>query len=312
MRIVKSICHLGVDKMLKAALGDRLTIARFRDKDGEATDNTKWIADDGMPFDFTYDVDDEYDIKIIDDMKSFEMLKNIKARNTIWYIHGTYHKWPAFQQFWNANVSNVHVLFPDTDRKKYVEKWWKCRSLSEIFLPIHLTDDFFTELPESRNGKAFTIGNNLYQTTAIYGNQNVSDQVFTDMSLSETDLYGFNPVPPPMYDKRLIKGSAHPIKEVVKNYSVSIHPSFVGTFGFALLECMAAGVPVVCPQKVSEYRELCALANTPQDFKRWAKRYIKNEQLSLEVGAKNQSILRKHYNISKYSEKLLEWISKFP
>lgn len=309
MKIVKSICHLGVDKMLKAALGDDLTIVRFRNKDGHANDINHWMGDEALPFEVSYYLQPEYDIKIIDDLDSLRVMKDVKAKHTIWYVHGTYHLWNDFHHIWNEQMGGVHVLFPDTERKKYVSKWYKHKPVSEIFLPIHLTDDYFTEMPKERNSLAYTIGNSLYKNCNIYGNMNIVDQVFHDLSAVGAHLYGFNDIAPPSYDKRLVMGAATPIKDIVKNYSVSVHPSFVGTFSFALLESLAAGVPAICTNKVSPYRKLCNIVDRPECFKRQVNRYMKDGARSLEEGARNQEIMRSEYSINSYREKLLEWIS---
>lgn len=308
MRIVKAICHLGVDYMLKEALDDHLTIARFRDpKTGEATDNTRWIADEGIPFPFTYDIEDEYDFKIIDDMTTYKTLKNIRARKTIWYIHGTYHKWPAFQQFWNSEVKYAHVLFPDEDRERYIKKWWKGRAKSKIYLPIHLSDKYFIEASDRRNGLSYSIGNNLYQTCNIYGGD--FDETFKYMSELGTHIYGFNPKPPPGYPKELIKGAASPINQTVKDYSVSIHPSHVGTVGFALLEGIAAGVPAVCTHK-PDLKDCpgVMVSKNPQSLARWAELISEDESWSIDSGLKGQEWLFKNRGIEQYHEKLLAWL----
>lgn len=306
MKILKTVCHLGVDKMLKAALGDQLSIVRFRKADGTPND-TCWLTDEQLPFPLA-NLEEEYDIKIIDDQDSWRALHKVKSRHTIWYVHGTYHTWAAFQTHWNKDMGGVHILFPDEERERFVGKWYKHKPITKFHLPIHLTDEHFVDAAPKRNGLSYTIGNGLLKTCRIYGNDSKVDQLFRAMSGLKTHLYGFNTEVPTGYDRGLVKGPASPIRAVVRDYSVSIHPSHVSTVGFALLEGMAAGVAAVCTPKPTLGGCPGFFATDPASMISYAKTLMENENKALELGNQTQEWVKNNLNIEKYREKISEWL----
>lgn len=259
---------------------------------------------------------DGWDIVIVDDIPTFEQLKHIRPRHKVWYIHGTYHTWKEFQKFANREFTRMHVLFPDVSRKSHILSWYKNPILSELILPIHPTQQIFSdkegarEAVTKRNGRVYAMGNNFVPAASLYSDKTVILDVLQKLQKLPFDMYGFNnppPVPEPFF-----KGSAANIKETAKHYSASVHPSRVETMSFVLLESLAAGVPVITTPKCDLPLDLSGesyFIETDNDsmIKR-AESLIQDEALSLEIGRGGQQFLRERLPFSNYRERLTRWI----
>ena len=311
MRILKAVCHLGVDQMLKAALGDQLTIWRCRTPEGKPKDLTFWVP--SLPFDTVDSVEnDGWDVVIYDDIPTRESLRNIKARAAIWYVHGTYHTWRGFQIYANEHLQNVHVLFPDLSRRRHVMSWYQHQPLSELILPVHLSSQYFTPVPQHRNGRCFVMGNELKKTIALYGGLSLAQVVLCGLQWYPFDFFGYgleDLVPQEFY-----RGVAYPIRDTVVNHSVSVNPSLVETLGFVLLECMASGVPIITTPKINLPEELSGrsyvIARTPAQFLEWSEKLVRDEALSITMGNAGQKFLREVFPFASYQGQLKEWLAQ--
>ena len=309
MKILKVVRHLGVDKMLKTALGDKLTLYRPI-VNGSFTDPTSYIKD--LPFPYTTKLDNKnWDIIIQDDIDSVNHLNDITANEIIWYVHGTYHLWEGFQLFFNKRIKRCHVLFPDFSREGYIKSWYRGEFKSQLILPIHLSDEYFIENIPNRNGQVFTMGNNLSTTCSLYGFENKVKKILEHMSKTPFSIFGYNTSKFDI-DSKFYKGSVSPIREHVANYSASIHPSFVATCSFVLLECMAAGVPVITTPKASipltHNKDSYVISSSPEEMAYYVDLFLKDEDLSRNFGAKGRDFLRENFPWRNYVNLLNEWV----
>jgi len=311
MRILKVVRHLGVDKMLKSALGDKLTLYRPV-VNGEFTDPTKYLRE--LPFDYVIKLPSkEWDIVIQDDIDSINHLSNVTATHTIWYVHGTYHTWEGFKLFFNKMVKRCHVLFPDYSREGYIKSWYQGELLSQIVLPIHLSDEYFVDNIPGRNGQVFAMGNNLSSTCALYGFKHKVDMILKLMSKRPFSIFGFNNE---KFDlvSNFYKGSVSPIREHVANYSASIHPSFVPTCSFVLLECMAAGVPVIATPKdsipLTYNKEAYVITDDPEEMAYYVDLLLANEEISKSMGLRGRDFLKSQFPWSGYVRTINEWVRR--
>lgn len=311
MKILKVVRHLGVDKMLKAALGSHLTLYRPR-KNGKFTDPTHYL--DKLPFEYVTHLDStQWDIIIQDDIDSVNLLEGLKPRHVVWYVHGTYHLWQGFQMYFNEKVSRCHVLFTDWSREGYVKSWYRGQFLSQLILPVHLTDEYYTSSIPVRNGRIFSMGNDLSKTCSIYGYSHKVEKLIKSLTELPYSIYGFNnnkfDINPQFY-----KGAVTPIRQHVANYSASVHPSFVPTCSFVLLECMAAGVPVIATPKaslpVNYNRQAYVLTDDPDEMLHYAKLMVSDSMLSKNMGKLGRDFLRETFPWKNYVNTLRNWIGR--
>lgn len=292
--------------MLHAAAD--ITFFRKQKPDGSFADVTWWMKNEDLPVPITDDTSGEWDAVIVDDMNNWKIIRDagIRYRHMIWYIHGTYHKWPGFQDAANLHLKNVHILYPDTERQRYIRGWYKNKPLSEATIPIHLQDHYYVPVSKSRNGKCYAMGNEIMATSRIYGPQEEVEDIFARV---KPDLFGFNAKPPANVNFR---GSASPIREHVREYSACIAPSRVGTLGFVWLETMAAGVPLITTPKVDLPEDLSGKAyvivRSPEEFDHWATRLKEDQGLSLEMGHNGQQFLAQYYPFRSYRTRLNTWL----
>jgi glycosyltransferase involved in cell wall biosynthesis len=328
--------------MLSGALGDNLTILRHNDPTG-------WITDDDINIptltrDYEAIKGKEWDVVIYDDTRTWHILEslNLKAKHKVWYVHGTYHTWKQFQDFANEQLTDYHFLFTDTSRQEYWSRWFKNEPLSTLILPIHLQDYYYTDIPNKRNGKVCAVGSNLLRTSKLYPNPELTSLTMKEMLKFGSDtfhIYGYNEadrqddyvtIPDEFY-----KGNAYPIREKLKDYSCAIFTSNVETLGFALLETMAAGVPVICTPKVDFNNKILSSirnvfcynsilpylnlltgidikpTNVGYESRRYANNFINKAHLSWVVGIDMQRFLKHNFPFSNYISKLNGWLEGF-
>jgi hypothetical protein len=308
MKICKFLCHRGVDRLLKAALGDQLTLFRD-DRDGMG-----WLDGD---IDYEEPPSEElWDVVIVDDRVTWDFIQEykIKYKEVVWYVHGTYTRWKGFQDFANQVFRKVHMLATDPAREAAILDWYRHKPISRTFLPLHLTDDYFVDLATKKNGRCCMVGNRLLKACYIYSDHSVLANVFKRIDASRLDVFGWNDHP----DDQLNRGCQIPKQSVrgpakireLGEYSVSIHPSFVPTLGFVPLELMAIGVPMVLTPKVDfpESSDSFFIARSSDDFINYTNRLLNDKELSLEKGRLGQQFLKQNFPFSNYKERLVKWL----
>jgi len=315
MKILKILCHLEVDRMLYGALGEQLKIFRTQDY-------TYWIEDHQLGVPVTRDIDsivnNDWDIVIVDDTRTWSDITKlkIKAKAFVWYVHGSYHTWQGFQSFANERLKDYNFIFTDESRLNYWKSWYKNNFNKYITLPIHLQDFYFTpELPITRNGAVYSIGSELLKSSALYGNSAMSTIIaLSILGLDRYHIYGYGNKKIPI-NKRHIKSFSENIRNSLNGYSASAHPSEVQTLGFALLESMAAGVPVICTPKIDfvKYRfkdgdAPFLITNTPQEFYQYAKKFLKSQAYCDLVAYNARKFLRENYPFENYKQKINYWL----
>lgn len=315
MKICKFACHRGVDKMLKAALGDRLYIYQHSD------DPYRWInMSDLKVIQSDVPEDIEWDAIIIDDMSTWQFFQDheISTRNRIWYVHGTYERWQQFQDFANQYLRGYHLIFTDFARRASVLSWYENQIESTLILPIHLTNDYYVQLNYNRNEKCCIVGNRLLHNCCLYPNYEriglTIEQLYKSLGSDRLQIYGWN-------DRRIdqitdwavlpsecLRGPVDSIKSL-RNYSVSYHPSFVPTLSFVQLEVMAAGVAVVTTPKwdfgpITTNPPPYIISESPTDTIEAITKLVDDPEWAYNVGAEGQKYLRTHFPFDFYKETL--------
>ena len=316
MNILKVLCHIEADRMLYSALGDQLTILRMRD-------HTGWIPDEDLGFPVTHDYatvsSTDWDWIIFDDIRTWESLRDFTTKNKLWYVHGTYHTWGEFQFFANRSIhEGFHFLFTDADRLAHWDTWFTGTPVSELTLPIHLSDRYYSEASPYRNSKVCMVGSEIIRISKLYDSTGIAEEVMSELFTLNSDtfhMFGYNGgdffTP-----EEFKKGNAFPIRDTLGNYSCSVHASQVKTLGFALVECMAAGIPVICSPKVDLPEDLgngswaYLIAHTPDEYMHYVRMFLADPMLSYSVGRKGQSFLRERFSFESYKKKLNTFLNR--
>lgn len=310
MRIAKYLNHLGVDTMLKTVLGDDLTIFRWQDP-------TPWIQPDNIRFRYV-DGDvtgQDWDIFMFDDMMTVHYFKlsGARARCYVWYCHGSFTRWPVAQEFFNKyfNDFQISAIFTDDHKRTLVDEWRTFDIWDSITLPIALDPGYFSELCQEKNGRIAIIGNDYnkvcanyprYDTFARPAIEHVLDRyqdlvdVYGHNSAERNDIFG---------DRRL--GSAK-IRDLGE-YSMSLHLSGVASVGFVLLECFAAGIPVMATPKYQLPRDgsWIPLVNLDQ-MSVEIDRLLGDPGLCLDLGQRGQQMVERCFTIDRYRDQIVPWL----
>jgi len=321
MKICKFMQHRGVDKMLKAALGDKLQLYRH------SQDTFSWVDTGEVEFiDSDIPEDIEWDAIIVDNIETWDFLHNsgIRTRNKIWYVHGTYSNWLGFQQDANKKFKGYHTIFTDFARRDSVLKWFKNEVESTLVLPIHLTPDYFVEPKESKNGKCCIIGNRLLSGCRLNDNYSIVGKTIKSvhefLGDDRLQIYGWNDHKEDQ-ETRLASLPKNCVKEsiVIKdlgNYSVSYHPSFVPTLSFVQLEVMAAGIAVVTTPKVDFISDgffppAFHICSTTEEFMDAITKLTEDSEYSYEVGRIGQEYIKRKFPFDFYKETLNSYLEDF-
>jgi len=312
MRIAKYLNHLGVDTMLKTVLGDELTVFRWQDP-------TPWIGPENIRFQYT-DGDitgSDWDIFIFDDMMTVHHFKNsgARARKYVWYCHGSFTRWEVAQEFFNKYFDDFQVaaIFTDDHKRTLVDEWRTFSIWNSITLPIALDDHYFRPVYTDRNGRIAIVGNDYNKVCANYPRyesfarpaieyvmEKFSDRVdvFGHNANERNEIFG---------DRRL--GSAR-IGDL-GNYSVSLHLSGVASIGFVLMECFAAGIPVLATAKYQLPRDgswipLINLDHLAAELDR----LLNDPATCAELGRRGQTMIREHFSMDQYRGQLIPWLQQ--
>jgi len=313
MKILKVVCHLGVDSMLKSALGSRLTMWRplITTESGERRhrDAGWWIVPD---FDFVEEIDpqEHWDIIIVDESATNELTKSLRSQSRVWYVHGSYHVDTNYaygqRHYFNKSFANFHVLSTDRSRWGIVSEWYQHTPPSHLILPIHPQSKYYVPIARQRNGRCYVMGHNFMEKCALYGNMDVVNEVMAGLTnTNRFDYFGYNDDFP---DFNRGAGTARSLS----SYSVSVHPSFVQTMGFVLMESLCAGVPVITTPKVDLPESLSGshyvIARTTREFLDWTKKLLENKELAIQMGKRAQVFMRNKFSFAQYRHKLRTWM----
>lgn len=312
MKIAKLLSHIGVDSMLYDALRENITL--FRD----GSDIYGWIPDEELPFPVTRGplADEEWDIVIVDDIITHQKIISYphKAKKYVWYCHGTYDIWLGFQQYANEHFNNYAVIFTDYYKYSVVLTWARFLFSSAIIQHIYLPDYNFVSPNHEKNNQVMTVCNDFENVCKIYhGYDNIVKPTiqYLEQTFGERySHYGFCEFNEPLVHAPHVKGNVK-IK-TCNNYNVSVHPSGVRSVGFALLECLAAGIPVVTTHKVdiplSEHEKSILLCFTPDDFQKHVANCVQDAHYSYELGLAGQRMARDIFSREKWISNVVPWL----
>jgi hypothetical protein len=309
MRIAKYLNHLGVDSMLKTALGDDLTVFRFNDSTG-------WITRDQISFDYVDGnlADQDWDLFIFDDIYTvtnyFE--QPVRAKHHVWYCHGTYDTWHNAQTVFNMRFENVPLsaIFTDEYKHVMVDQWRKFPLQKTLTLPIALSDDKFCTVPE-KNGRVCTIGNDYNRICSIYPRYETFAKPGIEQLIQRYancyDAYGWNGEVDGNIFGDFRRGSANIAQ--LGAWSASIHLSGVASIGFVLAECFAAGIPVISTPK---YQLPCdgswICAETVDQMILAVDELLSNPARARDLGCAGQDMFKRNFGIDQYGQRLRSWL----
>lgn len=320
MKILKFMCHRGVDNMLKEALGDKLHLYYAADDGMKWCDTTfKHKINEGGPTGY-------WDCVIMDDIRTtnavIAAIKNgdIKVGQFIVYVHGTYSKWVGFQQWANKNWKNCHFIFTDVCRKAAICEWYKEEPLTNLILPIHLPDSYYeTPIATVRKDRVCLVGNRLLDTAKIYNSRLTTHILMLMFGKLEDkmDIYGWND----HAVNREIGGMKLPdnlfhgpvVLSTLGGYKVAANVSAVNTMGFVLLEQIAAGIPSVMTPKIDFINKDCPFTMTddPAVFvEAVSHQLLEHDLMAVERGQQGRDFLRKWFPFENYKKKITEWLEE--
>lgn len=318
MKIAKYFNHGSVDYLLKSVLGDNLEV--FRPVD-HARD---WI---NLNIDFTRGEvrDEDWDLFIYDDIYTILRFKEsgCRARNYVWYCHGTFTEWKQAQDIFNEELKNVSVIYTDDFKRSLTESWRTFSIRDTITLPIALGDEHYST-PTSKNGRVAIIGNDYVEVCSNYPRYETFAKPCLDWLLkaqrSKLDVYGVNKkeLGSTVFGE-LDRGSTH-IKQL-SEHSASVHLSATASIGFVLAECFAAGIPVVATPKYQLSDP--AVINSPKtklktkpwicvyttdQFKKAVNALLRDPELAMAIGLAGQSMFKQKFSLEAYRQALIPWL----
>jgi len=311
MKIAKYLNHLGVDSMLKAALGEDLTVFRFNDSTG-------WITRDQVDFDYVDGniVDTDWDIFVFDDVITVTdyLTQPVRARHHVWYCHGTFSTWWQAQKVFNLRFSDldVSVIFTDEYKRTMVDQWRTFPVRSSLVLPIALADHRYTTAQE-KNSRCFTVGNDYNRICQLYPRYETFARPALETLMSRYsdsyDAFGWNGEA----DGEIFgdfRRSSVPIHTLAP-WSASIHLSGVASIGFALAECFASAIPVLSTSKYQLPQDGSWIEIQTVDQMICAvDELLTNPGRALELGKSGQLMFRQNFGIENYRQHLIEWLGQ--
>lgn len=309
MRIAKYLNHLGVDGLLKGALGDELTIFRFNDSTG-------WIGRDQIDFDYEDgDIrDQDWDIFVFDDPGTVAqyLSQPTRARAHVWYCHGTFHAWTDAQKFFNREFADlpVSVIFTDEYKRTMVDQWREFPVVSTLIQPIALPDHKFQSSPV-KNGRYCVVGNDYHRICQIYPRYTILAEPAIGSLMAyrpdRFDVFGWNGGSDGEIFGDLRRGSVA-IKDLAA-WSASVHLSGVASIGFVLAECFAAAIPVVATAKYQLPDDGSWIKiDTVEEMIDAVDGLVRNPDLARSVGLAGQQMFRDRFGINAYQASLRDWL----
>lgn len=310
MKIAKYLNHLGVDSMLKHALGDDLTIFRFNDSTG-------WISREQMDFqyvdgDITQDL---WDVFIFDDIITVRdyLASNVRARKHVWYCHGTFSSWEQAQKVFNLHFDKlgVSVIFTDSYKQTLVDQWRTFPMEDHLILPIALPHGRYVD-PVEKNSRCCTIGNDYNRVCQLYPRYESfakpAIEILTTHYADRYDAFGWNG----KEDGEIFghfRRSSVPINSLTP-WSASIHLSGVASIGFALAECFASAIPVLATPKYQLPRnDTWIEIQTVDQMMTALDQLLSNPVHAKDLGMAGQEMLRKNFAIDGYRDRLRDWLA---
>lgn len=315
MKVVKILCHSGVDTLLKSVLKDDLTIINptyinraTGPTDADSYKNLKCELLNN-PADL---IKKDWNLAIIDDVFTAFLFEHtgIKDIPLVWYCHGTYEFNKGAQSDLKKYCSGLPVMFPSCYKREKVLSWLPKPAIDTV-LPITLPDSFYRAPGRVRNGKTLIPGNNILEKLIIYPNADRAKQTLKRLLKMGCHTTGWG------FENQRFNwlGYVHPLKSL-NNYSCAAIVNNAPSPGFCQLEMMAAGVPVVmfAPKedfsKSVEGEEGYFLVDTEEEFIGCVERLQSNEVFSSKVGAAGVAYLQKNFPWKKYSENLYSFFGK--
>jgi len=311
MKIAKYLNHMGVDSMLKAALGEDLTVFRFNDSTG-------WITRDQVDFDYVDGdiANQHWDAFIFDDIITVRdyLASGVRAKKHIWYCHGTFHTWEQAQKVFNLHFPalDVSVIFTDEYKRTMVDQWRTFPIHSSIVLPIALADHRYTTVQE-KNSRCFTVGNDYNRICQLYPRYETFARPAIETLITRYadsyDAFGWNGGA----DGEIFgnfRRSSVPIHTLAP-WSASIHLSGVASVGFVLAECFATGIPVLSTSKYQLPRDSSWIEiQTVDQMICTVDELLTNPVRAQELGRAGQQMFRQNFSIENYRQHLIEWLSQ--
>ncbi len=315
MRIAKIQRHLGVDIMLKRALGEDLTIFEDFSVYSIGSEMSKFYLDAKS----VLLMDKHYDVIIVDDLFTWEYLKTLFCGKLVWYCHGTYETAISYREGLKSNLAKASVIFPNEYKKQKVVEWLG-EPENSIVLPISLPDEFYTETEpvKHKNGRIAMVGNHIINNASIYpGFDNfIEFLLMAEVKNLPLDIYGINFADHEKkgfkLNPKFIKHFVSPIRQL-KNYSVSVFPSGCPSIGFCLAEMMVAGVAVITtpkeglPQGKSKAKSFVITKN-PEEMFDASKDLSRNNNLASRMGNRGKDYFWDAFNFKEYSKNLINWL----
>jgi hypothetical protein len=309
MKIVKYLNHLGVDSMLKTALGDDLTVFRFNDSTG-------WITRDQMDFDYVDGdiANGSWDIFIFDDIITVRdyLAQPVRARHHVWYCHGTYTPWEQAQKVFNLHFQNLNmaVIFTDSYKQTMVDQWRDFPVRDVLVLPLALGQHRYKPI-QDKNGRIFTVGNDYNRVCSIYPRYRSFAQPAIETLIARyaecLDVFGHNGSADGEIFGNFRRGSAD--ISTLTPWSASIHLSGVASIGFVLAECFAAAIPVLSTPKYQLPNDGTWIPiQTVDQMISAVDDLLSHPARAQELGLAGQDMFKKNFGIDQYGQQMRAWL----
>jgi hypothetical protein len=307
MKIAKYLNHFGVDKMLKAVLGDSLEI--FRD------DNLLWTAEQvGVKYTLSDVRDDDWDLFIYDDHYSVVKFQNsgCKAKHYIWYCHGTFTEWKEPQEVFNARLGEVSVIYTDDFKRSLTETWREFAISDTITLPIALGPEYYLPL-KPKSGRIALVGNSYAEVCSHYPRWDNFAKPSIEWLVSNhsdiLDVYGYNDsdLGVKMFGEH--RRGPGKISEL-GSLSASIQLSATASIGFVLAESFAAGIPVISTAKYQLPNDGWKCVYTLDQLKKELQMVLNDSDYADELGKAGRTMYQTNFSLDSYRDKLVPWLEK--
>ena len=301
--------------MLKAALGDSLQIFRRAEERFDVNGEEWFRPDIGVSF-IDGDIhDDDWDFFIFDDhytVLRFEA-SGAKARNYVWYCHGTFTEWKQPQEVFNTKFKDVCVIYTDQFKRSLSETWRDFTISDAIVLPIALAPGMYYSKPMMKNGRVALIGNNYagvcknYPRWESFAKPAIKHLIETYSE--QLDVFGYNNEPLNIELFGDLRRGTTKIRGQA-DLSGSIHLSATASIGFVLAECFAAGIPVIATPKyqLPDYGWRCVYSVEHVD--REVAKLIADPDYAYKLGLEGHKMYCENFPFEAYKERLISWLAK--